>query len=224
MPILNDFCDALKQAISKYEGEVQPVPLHRQQEIQTLRARIDQCLQDKIDSVEFREEMVEYTKNIPAGLFAFIPAFDSRLRKYLLAVLNQERFSEKKLASKERTEDRTFYRTEIDTLRIQITTLTDALAAERAKDNIQKINELMNTVRLQQQNIDLLATRNGELLQSLSKTVGDHQTLKTNYEILSKSYDDLKSKYENLLEERGKTPSDNQNAKPANNYPSSLFN
>ncbi len=216
MPILEDFCNALKAALSEYETEVQVIPVYRQETIRGLRTRLDGCLQNQMDSAELREEMVEYTKNIPAGFFAFIPLFDSRLRKKLQAVLNDNHFSEKQLSIKERTQDRASHKTELNTLKAQIDSLSEQLEKERAKDSVQMIDKLTATVTLQQQNIDLLTTRNKELLQSLTNTAEQYQNLQTNYETLSKNYDDLQIKYNALLEEKS---SANQNTKPTGYSP-----
>lgn len=94
MPILQTLCDAFVQAIDAYEAETaHHVPIHRQTEITALRRRLSDCQTQRMNALAFRQEMVDYVRHLSAGFFAFIPRFDSRLRKKLQAVLAQPCFS-----------------------------------------------------------------------------------------------------------------------------------
>jgi hypothetical protein len=214
MPILEIFCEAIENAIQTYEKEVQKIPVHRQNETQVLRQWLIECKQNKMDSVEFRIKMVDYVNKIPAGFLAFIPQFDSRLRKNLQIPLADTRFSEQQLSLKERTQDRAKHKEEIYSMNVRIDTLTQQLAEERAKDNIQKVNQLTKELELEKQKNSFLIIEN----RRLEKMVSDTNQQFTD---LQKNYDELQIKYNDLLKEQ-ESSSANQNAKSTNGY-SPLF-
>jgi hypothetical protein len=211
MTIIEDFCTAFKEAISEYEtemaGKIHP---ERAKSIEKLREVLDESLREEKDSITFRREMVGYIKKMPVGALAFIPLFDSRLRRKLQRVLDRPCFSESELSIVERAEIRKENKEcklAIKSLTSQVSELVRLLAAERAKDNVEAVNALTVELAREKQNTAFLTKENAVLQQSMHKLASECQTLKKTNETLSegkaklqKEYEDLKVKYEALLQ------------------------
>lgn len=193
MPILETFCQAIEQAIRAYETQVHPVPVHRQTEIQTLRTHLANAQHNHVDSMVLRAELIAYINALPAGRFAFIPLFDSRLRKQLQTVMTDARFSESALTLQERVQDRHTYTTQIDQMDTRITDLTQQLEEALAKDNVQKVNQLTGELAMEKQKNAFLTGENRRLEQSLDTTQTQLSQLQKNYSVLEAKYQALEN-------------------------------
>lgn len=194
MPILQTLCDAFGRAIDAYEAEVAPnVPINRQTEIATLRRRLIDCqTQPPINALVFRQEMVDYVRNLPAGFFAFIPKFDSRLRKKLQVVLAQPCFSEIQLMMGECADMQTNHQAQITALTERVNQLLEQINQECAKDNVQRVNALTKELAVERGNIAHLTERNTVLSASLQSTGEELDALRKKYDQLLVEHEALK--------------------------------
>lgn len=164
----------------------------------------------KLDSLAVREEIIGYLKKIAVSPFAFIPLFDSLLRVKLQAVLDHPNFSESRLSIKERQEiavRQTINENQIKHLTNQVSELVEALKNEQAKDNVQKVNALTLELAHEKETTAFLTQANAQLQQSVDTLYGQCTTLKTENKklvqektSLQSDYNDLKTKYEGLLQ------------------------
>ena len=223
MPILKTFCDALRQAILDYEMAYQDkgkqVPLNRQKEIIDLRTTLDNYENDPLlkDSVKLRQHLLTYVRNIPVGIFSFIPAFDSQLRRKLQSVLDEPRFSNTTLSAEERIDIRSDYTNLINFLteelnkeKLKVKKLRNELKAEQAKDHVKITQEALQNLKIEKQQTALLTAENNQLKESFLSTKAQYHLLYTAHESLKKEHADLQEKYHALLQQRESIPHSHQ--------------
>lgn len=165
----------------------------------------------KRDSLLLRTHMMAYLSTMPVSRFAFI-SLASRLQRKLQMVLEQPNFSEFQLSVAERAEitgRQQMQETEIRSLKAQVSLLQASLREEQAKDNVQQVNELSLALSQEKKNTAFLTQENKRLQQSVDKLFSECSQLKTTNQTLSEEKkalqadnDDLKAKYQALMQEK----------------------
>src|SRR5262249_41987585 len=163
--------------------------------IAALRTRLDVCQKSDMNALVFRHEMVEYVNKLPRGFFWFIPSLENHFRKKLQGVLMEFRFNETQLmiqhcmdiqhVSQEQINSQ---KKQIDTLTQQVKELIGELNKERAKDNVQAVNDLTRALGAEKQKVDYLTANNIVLKESLCTTEKSLHTLQEDHDALLKQH------------------------------------